>query len=103
MIRRPPRSTLFPYTTLFRSRAARAGHPRFLGAERLPHAGRPLEGGAVRGPRADAARDQSDAESQQEAESLGEQRRHFARRRLLTASFLVEVTGELAEQLRSLA
>src|SRR5256885_10305258 len=29
MIRRPPRSTLFPYTTLFRSRAAaaRAGSP----------------------------------------------------------------------------
>src|SRR5258708_26513492 len=25
MIRRPPRSTLFPYTTLFRSRAATAG------------------------------------------------------------------------------
>src|SRR3712207_7457055 len=25
MIRRPPRSTLFPYTTLFRSRARRAG------------------------------------------------------------------------------
>src|SRR2546429_1572865 len=25
MIRRPPRSTLFPYTTLFRSRAVRAG------------------------------------------------------------------------------
>src|SRR5438034_8880782 len=31
MIRRPPRSTLFPYTTLFRSRGAgdrRAGPPR---------------------------------------------------------------------------
>src|SRR3989442_875040 len=29
MIRRPPRSTLFPYTTLFRSRSdARAGAPR---------------------------------------------------------------------------
>src|SRR2546422_7677641 len=27
MIRRPPRSTLFPYTTLFRSRALRAGRP----------------------------------------------------------------------------
>src|SRR2546430_7869127 len=26
MIRRPPRSTLFPYTTLFRSPAAEAGH-----------------------------------------------------------------------------
>src|SRR3712207_7593056 len=25
MIRRPPRSTLFPYTTLFRSRAPRSG------------------------------------------------------------------------------
>src|SRR2546422_7849923 len=28
MIRRPPRSTLFPYTTLFRSRAARGGELR---------------------------------------------------------------------------
>src|SRR3712207_7543558 len=26
MIRRPPRSTLFPYTTLFRSRRAQTGH-----------------------------------------------------------------------------
>src|SRR3712207_7157048 len=30
MIRRPPRSTLFPYTTLFRS----LGHPRSLAASR---------------------------------------------------------------------
>src|SRR5256885_12662298 len=28
MIRRPPRSTLFPYTTLFRSPVARAPHRR---------------------------------------------------------------------------
>src|SRR2546427_3417112 len=28
MIRRPPRSTLFPYTTLFRSRRPSAAHPR---------------------------------------------------------------------------
>src|SRR5882757_10918313 len=28
MIRRPPRSTLFPYTTLFRSHSARDCHPR---------------------------------------------------------------------------
>src|SRR2546430_13311986 len=34
MIRRPPRSTLFPYTTLFRSRLEDlAGHP--LGGEEL--------------------------------------------------------------------
>src|SRR3712207_8550719 len=27
MIRRPPRSTLFPYTTLFRSESVTEGHP----------------------------------------------------------------------------
>src|SRR2546425_8565809 len=32
MIRRPPRSTLFPYTTLFRSAEARPGGARRLGA-----------------------------------------------------------------------
>src|SRR2546426_7326471 len=37
MIRRPPRSTLFPYTTLFRS----VGHPRLVGE---PHVGPALEG-----------------------------------------------------------
>src|SRR2546426_6587007 len=35
MIRRPPRSTLFPYTTLFRSQAALLAHPRDVCAERL--------------------------------------------------------------------
>src|SRR3712207_8808404 len=33
MIRRPPRSTLFPYTTLFRSRHAAAPDPDVLLAE----------------------------------------------------------------------
>src|SRR3712207_8326462 len=31
MIRRPPRSTLFPYTTLFRSRRIQARFPNCLG------------------------------------------------------------------------
>src|SRR2546427_9340703 len=34
MIRRPPRSTLFPYTTLFRSPAARARLPANEGVRR---------------------------------------------------------------------
>src|SRR5690348_17988858 len=34
MIRRPPRSTLFPYTTLFRSKVARAAFARAV--ERTP-------------------------------------------------------------------
>src|SRR2546421_8635462 len=38
MIRRPPRSTLFPYTTLFRSRRLRA-RPRPARASRAPPAG----------------------------------------------------------------
>src|SRR3712207_8909010 len=48
MIRRPPRSTLFPYTTLFRSdrpgqRPRRlAAHPgQRLRGDRLPHLARP--------------------------------------------------------------
>src|SRR3712207_8768508 len=51
MIRRPPRSTLFPYTTLFRSRPAAL--PRRLGA-RLPaadHGLRTARQGRARGRR----------------------------------------------------
>src|SRR5256885_11473090 len=47
MIRRPPRSTLFPYTTLFRSRAQHHGRPG------QPVRGRPRR----RGPRVDSFED----------------------------------------------
>src|SRR3712207_6867510 len=56
MIRRPPRSTLFPYTTLFRSRVRpeegrdAGGDRRQVGGER-PHAGprpdQPLQGAVL--------------------------------------------------------
>src|SRR5256885_14482720 len=36
MIRRPPRSTLFPYTTLFRSHSARRGGRRVRRAPQTP-------------------------------------------------------------------
>src|SRR2546426_8198467 len=36
MIRRPPRSTLFPYTTLFRSPSRRPAAARFPDRSRLP-------------------------------------------------------------------
>src|SRR5256885_10910419 len=47
MIRRPPRSTLFPYTTLFRS--LRAAHRRHLAT--VPHPGPAGRRGARRGDR----------------------------------------------------
>src|SRR3712207_7869626 len=59
MIRRPPRSTLFPYTTLFRSRRLVGGGDRGEAARRLGRRGQRLhepgpltnceEGGAGRG------------------------------------------------------
>src|SRR2546427_5860705 len=57
MIRRPPRSTLFPYTTLFRSRAPRGDPGR---EHRQPAAGDPARG------------DRGDADSQ--ADALGRPR-----------------------------
>src|SRR5438034_8017268 len=49
MIRRPPRSTLFPYTTLFRSRSRSGLHIRGAGAACGTEAGGPccLRGAAV--------------------------------------------------------
>src|SRR5262245_64572009 len=38
MLRRPPRSTLFPYTTLFRSATGPGGSPRASHAEASPGA-----------------------------------------------------------------
>src|SRR6266487_258377 len=43
MIRRPPRSTLFPYTTLFRSRPAGPAHRRARRTERDPTGSRSEE------------------------------------------------------------
>src|SRR2546426_10258233 len=41
MIRRPPRSTLFPYTTLFRSWVPRQERRQMRGHADRPHAGPP--------------------------------------------------------------
>src|SRR5258708_11643896 len=50
MIRRPPRSTLFPYTTLFRSSAAQEGTPGSLhrGNGAVPIAGQASRPGGWR-------------------------------------------------------
>src|SRR3712207_8829018 len=56
MIRRPPRSTLFPYTTLFRSRDGRGRGAGRLGGDRGPGAGGGVgHGGVLDGRRGGAA------------------------------------------------
>src|SRR2546430_4998633 len=60
MIRRPPRSTLFPYTTLFRSPAIHAAH----------RGHRPARGGAAR-PRCDGTGDGCQRERSAEAGHSG--------------------------------
>src|SRR2546428_9441298 len=51
MIRRPPRSTLFPYTTLFRSKRGEIGGRRRVGTRngdvKIIPVGRPLPRGTV--------------------------------------------------------
>src|SRR2546425_3413698 len=76
MIRRPPRSTLFPYTTLFRSRAARIP-PNVARTDRCrcdqlrAATCRPRRASALRGPgrTVDATRDRSE-EHTSELQSL---------------------------------
>src|SRR5690348_17906964 len=63
MIRRPPRSTLFPYTTLFRSESQRERHGAIgqgSGRRRLYFGlqeGRPDHPGAVHGPAGELRQD----------------------------------------------
>src|SRR2546430_12627689 len=62
MIRRPPRSTLFPYTTLFRSLRTSRRHPRRRDRRRPPRSAERARarGGRVLRRRADLARDRSE-------------------------------------------
>src|SRR6266480_1073148 len=57
MIRRPPRSTLFPYTTLFRAGGALEGRGPLSRLARRPGAGDRGRGGVRRAPPPPPARD----------------------------------------------
>src|SRR3712207_8668120 len=55
MIRRPPRSTLFPYTTLFRSAMVAAGGSTSSAVTSRSRAPQPPDGVILRDPLADAS------------------------------------------------
>src|SRR2546422_8278689 len=57
MIRRPPRSTLFPYTTLFRSQAGQGAVPFCVAAQAVPGADDEQTHGRQARGEADAVRD----------------------------------------------
>src|SRR3712207_8219042 len=67
MIRRPPRSTLFPYTTLFRSR--RRGLSTGGGAAGIPRATVVMAGSSVLGRSFESIERSSDADGRQDRKS----------------------------------
>src|SRR3712207_7705430 len=84
MIRRPPRSTLFPYTTLFRSpaRRARLGTP-LPRPDRPARAGLPLRRAAARQAAALRAQDRHPALRSEEHTSELQSRQYLVCRLLL--------------------
>src|ERR1019366_10728637 len=82
MIRRPPRSTLFPYTTLFRSRSARANEDGLLAQNVAERFGGHLDSRMVRihrqpGPGAQYAYLEVDALGRVLLDELAEGRDHL--------------------------
>src|SRR3712207_8000543 len=75
MIRRPPRSTLFPYTTLFRShpgghRQARPRRARPRRQDRGPRPARRRHGGRLHRPAPDTRADRRDRRSEEHTSEL---------------------------------
>src|SRR3712207_7884739 len=95
MIRRPPRSTLFPYTTLFRSFEA-CGEPAAAAVERDGgedhhdgrHHGRGAEGGDERGTAGEAA--PREGEGDRDAERSEEHTSELQSRQYLVCRLLLE-------------
>src|SRR3712207_7634779 len=99
MIRRPPRSTLFPYTTLFRSPGSAAAARR---RPRRSRAGRPASA-ACRGPRGRARRRSSCGTPPRSEEHTSElqSRQYLVCRLLLEKKNKKDQTHTHAEQKRT--
>src|SRR3712207_6896356 len=86
MIRRPPRSTLFPYTTLFRS-----GEPALGFAERADHPARHAPGAGPDGPLAgDHRRERSPLPGRRVAPRSEEHTSELQSRQYLVCRLLLE-------------
>src|SRR2546427_3750137 len=77
MIRRPPRSTLFPYTTLFRS-VAQAGRPKVVTiATNMAGRGTDIVLGGNVEKQIDLVRDKDDPDAAEKERRIGELRREW--------------------------
>src|SRR2546430_12238374 len=98
MIRRPPRSTLFPYTTLFRSRA-RPPLPRRRGGERdrarRARGGRADDGGRARARRSEEHTSELQSQSNLVCRLLLEKKKNDINLEQLVST---NTTSALAEQ-----
>src|SRR3712207_7470744 len=101
MVRRPPRSTLFPYTTLFRSRCADAAAERQRGLRERGGRGGPREAareGGRRALRLEERRDDPHAggggrgDREQSASRSEEYTSELPSRQYLVCRFLLEKT-----------
>src|SRR3712207_6056686 len=94
MIRRPPRSTLFPYTTLFRSRGCQEApgvrHGGTPGRHAAPETRVPAEGCGSEGERVDRESDAQADGMEQKKRSMGASERD----EFLRAAWRVMVAGE---------
>src|SRR2546430_6410771 len=99
MIRRPPRSTLFPYTTLFRSRSkARRANIRNTSRTRLPGRRR-----TRRVPRSEEHTSELQSQSNLVCRLLLEKKQHPSRQELLSKQTFFQTRPVTAGDLKTVA
>src|SRR2546428_6044795 len=96
MIRRPPRSTLFPYTTLFRSRAQLAQHVEAVAARQHGVEQHEVEGHAAAPQRLDRKSTRLNSSHDQISYAvfcLKKKKKYATNRRQITFAYFAEYRG----------
>src|SRR3712207_7912505 len=100
MIRRPPRSTLFPYTTLFRSRERAGGRPLPRRRRGSRATGAPTRGPAPRSPPRAPPRPDAPPRSEEHTSEL-QSRQYLVCRLLLEKKKKIKILLQCSQQYAS--